>query len=183
MSDLTIGDVLVRAYGNLAMASAAMEEGAETYTRKHYMIRARLTSGLSKGTMSLGSLKDDERVKLNYPKACCYCGAQDTLTLDHLLPRHLGGEDSGDNLVWACRSCNSSKGHVDVLAWYARKEQFPPLLLLRRYLKLAIRYCDTNGIMSTPLDEKPALPFDLDAVPRRFPYPPNLRQWIVPMDK
>ncbi len=29
--------------------------------------------------------------------------------LEHLVPRWAGGEDSGDNALWVCRSCNSSK--------------------------------------------------------------------------
>jgi len=42
---------------------------------------------------------------------CQYCGTRvGTLTLDHVYPRHLGGEHSWENLVTACSVCNHLKG-------------------------------------------------------------------------
>jgi len=42
---------------------------------------------------------------------CQYCG-ETTMrpTLDHVLPRRLGGGSSWTNLVTACRDCNGLKG-------------------------------------------------------------------------
>ncbi len=42
---------------------------------------------------------------------CVYCGSKERLTLDHVVPRSLGGRDSWDNLVTACQSCNAEKGN------------------------------------------------------------------------
>jgi 5-methylcytosine-specific restriction endonuclease McrA len=42
---------------------------------------------------------------------CQYCGTKEgTMTLDHILPKRLGGADSWDNLVCACSKCNNRKG-------------------------------------------------------------------------
>jgi len=42
---------------------------------------------------------------------CQYCGRQGgDLTLDHVIPKHQGGEHVWENLVTACRSCNHRKG-------------------------------------------------------------------------
>ena len=42
---------------------------------------------------------------------CQYCGQRSgQLTLDHILPRHRGGEHSWSNLVAACSACNHRKG-------------------------------------------------------------------------
>jgi 5-methylcytosine-specific restriction endonuclease McrA len=42
---------------------------------------------------------------------CQYCGVRtQQLTLDHVLPRHRGGEHSWVNLVAACGACNHRKG-------------------------------------------------------------------------
>ena len=42
---------------------------------------------------------------------CQYCGTSGIhLTLDHVLPRRLGGNHSWENLVAACPSCNHRKG-------------------------------------------------------------------------
>jgi hypothetical protein len=46
--------------------------------------------------------------------ACCYCGEglEDgaELTLDHFRPQSTGGGNGSDNLITACRRCNSSRG-------------------------------------------------------------------------
>jgi 5-methylcytosine-specific restriction endonuclease McrA len=41
---------------------------------------------------------------------CQYCGNQKDLTLDHLIPKAKGGKTSWNNLVTACKKCNSTKG-------------------------------------------------------------------------
>lgn len=42
---------------------------------------------------------------------CQYCGQRHTtLTVDHVIPRRLGGEHSWQNLVAACPPCNHRKG-------------------------------------------------------------------------
>ncbi len=42
---------------------------------------------------------------------CQYCGRQSSnLTIDHVIPRHLGGETAWDNVVTACPHCNHLKG-------------------------------------------------------------------------
>jgi 5-methylcytosine-specific restriction endonuclease McrA len=42
---------------------------------------------------------------------CQYCGASSiSLTVDHIMPKSRGGEDSWENLVSACLRCNNRKG-------------------------------------------------------------------------
>ena len=42
---------------------------------------------------------------------CQYCGKRTSnLTLDHIIPRHMGGAHTWENLVAACPSCNLRKG-------------------------------------------------------------------------
>jgi len=42
---------------------------------------------------------------------CQYCGRRDTtLTVDHILPKHLGGKHTWTNVVAACPGCNHRKG-------------------------------------------------------------------------
>jgi len=43
---------------------------------------------------------------------CQYCGSiQKPLTVDHVLPKKRGGDDSWENLVCACVWCNNRKGN------------------------------------------------------------------------
>jgi 5-methylcytosine-specific restriction endonuclease McrA len=42
---------------------------------------------------------------------CQYCSRADvTLTIDHIVPKSKGGDDSWENLVAACVKCNNKKG-------------------------------------------------------------------------
>lgn len=42
---------------------------------------------------------------------CQYCGTTTSrLTIDHVIPRHMGGRHQWDNLVTACPQCNRRKG-------------------------------------------------------------------------
>lgn len=40
---------------------------------------------------------------------CQYCGCTKNLTIDHIIPRSRGGEDTWENLVVACMPCNTRK--------------------------------------------------------------------------
>ena len=179
MEITTIGEMLHWSYANLAMAHVAVTAKAEKYGRMQFMVRSRLYAGLNKQTMSIGALADDERLKMVLPQACCYCGSREFLSADHLITKKRGGANAGDNLVWACRSCNSSKCAHDALEWLAQRNQFPSILLLRRYLKLAIQMCRERNLMNTLLTEAPELPFSLSAIPRAYPQPGELRLWVV----
>ncbi|QDV87397.1 HNH endonuclease [Planctomycetes bacterium TBK1r] len=179
---ITVSDHIAWSYANLARADAALQGGCRSYQRTHHIIRSRLFNGLKNGTMAIRSLYDDERLKMTMPQACCYCGATDNLSIDHLIPRVRGGADDADNLVWTCRKCNSSKQGRDMLEWMAKKNGFPAILLLRRYLKLVARYCDENGFLTTPLAEalQLDLPFDLSLIPHSFPPLSEITLWIYP---
>lgn len=42
---------------------------------------------------------------------CQYCGRRAVnLTIDHVIPRHMGGRQCWDNVVVACAACNHRKG-------------------------------------------------------------------------
>src|SRR3972149_9832281 len=45
------------------------------------------------------------------PTQCIYCQSSTNLSYDHLIPRSRGGPDIADNVVLACKPCNSSKGN------------------------------------------------------------------------
>lgn len=42
---------------------------------------------------------------------CQYCGSTRNLTIDHLIPRCRGGQDTWENILLACSRCNTLKGH------------------------------------------------------------------------
>ncbi len=58
---------------------------------------------------------------------CAYCGAHAT-TIDHVLPRSRGGQNTWTNLVACCRSCNCRKGNrtPEEMRWTLRITPAPP---------------------------------------------------------
>ena len=157
------------------MAFASSNHSEATYQQIDFIVRNKIYYGLVSGRMKPKSLFNDEREKIWSAGICAYCGDAEDLSLDHVIPRLRGGDDEPSNLVTACRSCNSSKGARDLLEWMALRNEFPTLVLLRRYLKLAIKYCIKNNLMDIALEEVnsivPVLPFAITLVPHVYPQP------------
>jgi hypothetical protein len=126
---------------------------------------------------------EDEKKKMKLPNVCYYCGENDPnkIGADHIIPINKGGEDYGDNLVPCCRSCNSSKGCKDMLEWMKLKNMNPSVLVLRRYIKLAILYCKTNNLLDSPASDYKSLdlPFAFELVPIRLPKPSEMKYFVI----
>ncbi len=179
----TVREQIAASYAMLGRAHAALSHGRTQYTKTDHMIYAKLRKGLVNGTIKMRSLYDDERTKMTEAQACCYCGSTDNLCMDHMIPKTHGGTDNPENLVTACRSCNSSKGSRDMLEWMGRKGRFPALLLLRRYIKVAARHCEEQAVMDTPLDSLDTaqdMPFDVRRLPLELPPLDALTLWVRP---
>lgn len=73
---------------------------------------------------------------------CMYCGIKGKdLTIDHVIPRWMGGPHKWDNLVACCRKCNLKKGDKTPqqakmkLKTTPRRPHFIPYISLPAYLK------------------------------------------------
>ena len=56
---------------------------------------------------------------------CCYCGksvTEKTVTIDHAVPISKGGSNYIENLLPACRKCNSSKNASELFDWFKNME-------------------------------------------------------------
>jgi hypothetical protein len=49
--------------------------------------------------------------------ACAYCGSQDEIGQDHVVPVSRGGQDLMSNILPACACCNRAKGHRELVPW------------------------------------------------------------------
>jgi hypothetical protein len=172
----TIRELIYVSYANLAMAHSAVTKRQKKYTSINFIIRARLLNGLKNKTMTIGTIFEDEKIKLHAGPLCTYCGSTEELTLDHIFPKKKGGKDSAENLVLACKSCNSSKGKKDLIEWIIFREKFVPLLIIRRYLKLIFNYCNENELLDKTTTELKDihLPFRADLLPLKYPQPTEL---------
>lgn len=78
-------------------------------------------------------VKDWENVKLYFDNSCAYCGMtekehikkfNEQLHQEHFIPVSKGGGYTIDNIIPACRSCNSSKGEKDFKVWYPEHNHY-----------------------------------------------------------
>lgn len=172
----TVRELIYYSYANLAMAHTAVDKKQIKYERFNFMIRAKLFKGLKDGTMNMRTIFDDEKIKLQTGQICNYCGSNEKLALDHIFPQKYGGKDDAENLIFACRVCNSSKGKKDLMEWMNFRGQFLPLMIIRRYLKLTFGYCLTHNLLDNKIEDlrNMELPFKIDFLPTEFPNPNEL---------
>lgn len=174
---LSVRELIYYSYANLAMAHSAVEKNQEKYGTINFIIRAKLFKGLKEGTMNMRTIFDDEKIKIQTGQFCNYCGSNENLALDHIFPQKFGGKDDAENLVYACKTCNSSKGKKDLIEWMIFKNIFLPLMIIRRYLKLTFNYCTKHGLIDKQISELNGmdLPFKIELLPTNFPRPNLLK--------
>ena len=89
---------------------------APLHSPKEYLFQLYTTSSGEAKRMWRKSIKEEWNDK------CAYCGSEENLTLDHIVPQSKGGSDTTKNVVCCCHSCNQSKGHEHWKLWYVQKD-------------------------------------------------------------
>lgn len=172
-----LGEYLYWSYANLQMLVYAVKEGKRRYDRMCFMIRAKAFKAYREGKWNIHDLMEFNVSKIQNNNYCWYCGKEMEpfkLTKDHVFPRSKGGDNDMDNIIMVCKSCNSSKGNMDLFKWYAEvRKEWPPLNVLIHYLKNIYLYSVENGLMEKHSEELDMmeLPFDWRYIPIRYPSP------------
>ena len=65
-----------------------------------------------------------ENIKEDFNHKCAYCGKEDKLAQEHFLPLSKGGEYTHNNIIPACKSCNSSKHDKLFHEWYPNHKNY-----------------------------------------------------------
>lgn len=78
-------------------------EKAREFLRASFHKRRELSHGES------FTAKEWTALLTQYDEVCAYCGAQGPLTADHRIPLSRGGRNVIENIIPACKSCNSRK--------------------------------------------------------------------------
>ena len=179
----TFADLLYASYSGLQTLGFAFAKGKQRYDRECYAFRESVIKRLKAGEMKISDLYQNIIRQMTSPHdACWYCGRSVSdcgpLTADHIFPRMKGGENVSDNLIMVCRSCNSSKGVKDLLAWYRERGEFPPMRVLAHYLKLVNQYALDSGLLGLSLEELSGmdLPFDFRYLPLPYPQPEDANE-------
>ena len=88
------------------------------HSPQHYLFNLHTTSPGEAKRMWRKKIKD------NWDNQCAYCGSDEHLTIDHVVPRSKGGTDFTRNVVCACHDCNQDKAHTPMEEWYSSQEFF-----------------------------------------------------------
>lgn len=73
---------------------------------------------LESSEKNMSSILRNNKQFLEMEKKCAYCDSLENIQLDHIIPLSRGGPDSIDNLVYACKKCNLSKGIKSLPEWF-----------------------------------------------------------------
>ena len=74
----------------------------------------------SKELLSTLTKEQWEAIQKQFDNKCAYCGKEGIMTLDHFIPQEREGEYTHNNIVPACKRCNSSKHSRDFFEWYPK---------------------------------------------------------------
>lgn len=174
---VNFGEYLFYSYANLQMLCYAVNAGKKKRDRMCYMIRAKAFKAYKEGRWNIHDLLENNLAKIQCNNYCWYCGKEvepSKLTKDHIFPRSKGGDNDMDNIIMVCKSCNSSKGDMDLFEWYAEiRHEFPPIPILVHYLKNIYLYSVERGLMDKHAEELDTmdLPFNWRYIPIEYPQP------------
>jgi 5-methylcytosine-specific restriction endonuclease McrA len=94
------------------------------YTQKYRL--AKLRAGFELTTKQVLEIFERD-------KDCVYCHSSIELTLDHIIPVIKNGKTCVENIVVACRKCNSSKHNKNVFEWLSLKGYQIPNIILQGF--------------------------------------------------
>ena len=151
-------------------------EYAKLISRSTYgkLERAFITSRFFK--LKSGELKMSDTIRewereQELGKECVFCGSTENLSTDHLIPKNRGGDDSADNLVLACKSCNSSRGDKGIFEWLGlEKKDSVHRIVAGKYLKELLRIHQEHGTAKISKD-------NLGELCRDCPLPDVCEKW------
>ena len=86
------------------------------HSPKEYLFNLHVTSSGEAKRMWRQNIKEE------WGHQCAYCGSDQDLTIDHIIPQCKGGLDFTKNVVCCCKSCNQSKGHEHWKLWYVQQD-------------------------------------------------------------
>ena len=121
----------------------------KAYTREHleeFRVYNHNRRSLKQKLQSTFTVKQWEQVKLYFSNHCAYCGKEDILHQEHFVSLSKGGEYTHNNIIPACKSCNSSKRDRDFFEWYPKQRFYSKKR--EKFLLLHLGYKDNAQQLS-----------------------------------
>jgi hypothetical protein len=154
----SVGDLIFWQYAKIISESACVGKTSYGFIMDRYK---KLQCGEINWSTSIREyVKERES-----PTLCIYCGIEDRLTLEHILPTSRGGPDIPDNAVWVCGNCNSSKGSKRLYEWYGLSSKDKvPRIAEGKYLKLLYILHTQKGTLDETQVEKLCANCDMEEI-------------------
>jgi 5-methylcytosine-specific restriction endonuclease McrA len=92
------------------------QDVAKFRTRKYRTLKASLVATLTD--------KEWKQAQEHWNGMCAYCGVNDGICQEHVIPVSAGGSYAADNIVPACDTCNKSKGPRDMKTWFSGQSYY-----------------------------------------------------------
>ena len=73
------------------------------------------------------SKKEIQARYAEFDHRCAFCGSDDRIVIEHVVPRSKGGPHALGNILPACHQCNTNKTNHEVEAWYRKQPFFSEL--------------------------------------------------------
>ncbi len=141
----TVEDWIFYQYAKYVLARAIRDKEGKIKSmkeleKKHFGQIVRSFNELKSGKVHMTPLLNDEKKFVELGHECFYCGELNATTEDHIIPRDVIGKmaEPSYNIVWACKSCNSSKGKKEFISWFKSKfgeDTLPRKHVMSKYLK------------------------------------------------
>jgi hypothetical protein len=140
----TVRDLLYWEYAKLIAGSATGDRRAFGFVTVTYR-------KLREGKLNPSAILTENKRLIFEGESCAYCGATGRLEWEHVIPLAVGGPDSIDNLVRACRPCNAAKGARDPYQWLLDQPgKEVPRLVLGKLLKLLFDAYEQRNLLDSP---------------------------------
>jgi len=147
----TIRDLIYYQYAKIIARRAFRAADGKEAKKQHYGFVKEAFRDLKSGVKSWSEITREDRQFVEAEKRCVYCGAENDLHWEHIVPRSLRVKPECEtcetiqgihNQIWACGRCNSLKSAKGLYQFF--KDKYPaerkfydliPPLLEKKYLK------------------------------------------------
>jgi ribosomal protein L37AE/L43A len=180
----TIQDIIFYEYAKIIAKSAFKVPDDTAAKKQHYGFIKKTFRELQSGVKSWSEITREDKQFVVTEQKCIYCGSQDNLQWEHIVPRSIKIKPECSNCdkiqgihnqIWACKTCNSQKGTMGLYEFY--KSKYPdetkfydriPALLEKKYLKTIYNCHECSGTLNKEdLDsDRIIIVLDIDAILR-----------------
>jgi ribosomal protein L37AE/L43A len=147
----TVEHLIYYQYAKIITKSAMNVPDGKAAKAAHYGFIKNTFRDLKDAVKKWSDITREDLQFVQTDKVCIYCGISTGLSEEHVVPRSIAINErcancerihQVHNLVWACRSCNSTKGTLGLYEFYRRRlapekkyYDLIPKLLEKKYLK------------------------------------------------